>query len=449
MTNRDELDKLVVTGRASARRRGARQRSAAPEVREAMPFEQLEDYQTMEKLQSLSEMLGVGNPFNHANEGRAGATTVIDGREVINFSSYDYLGLNNDPRPSAAAHRAIDKYGVSPSASRIVSGERPIHREFEAALARHYGTAAALAFVSGHATNVTTIGELMDKRDLIVHDSLIHNSVLVGAKLSGATRRSFAHNDVAALEKVLAEERDRHRNALIVVEGLYSMDGDTAPLAEIIELKRRYGCWLMVDDAHGLGTLGKTGQGAFELAGINPQDVDIWMGTLSKTLGSTGGYICGSTALIELLRGNASGFVYSVGLAPALAAAALEALNILHAEPERVEKLQRNTALFLKLAREAGLDTGTAEPYAIVPVVIGDSLLAAQLSEAMLARGVNALPIIYPAVPQKAARLRFFFSSLHTEDQIREAVKVTSEELRALRASGGASAAAAASLQGL
>lgn len=429
----DDFDRFVATGRDAARRRGDRPAADAPSpAQAAMRFEDLEKYQMLMTMHEVLRAHGLNNPFHREHQGRAGAVTHIDGREYINFSSYNYLGLNGDPRLTGAAHAAIDEYGISPSASRLVAGERDIHGRFEAALARHYGTAAALSFVSGHATNVTAIGELMEPGDLILHDSLIHNSVMVGAQLSGAMRRSFPHNDAGALDEILTRERGRFRNVLIVVEGLYSMDGDAAPLAEFIDIKRAHGCWLMVDDAHGLGTLGATGRGAFEHAGIDPSEVDIWMGTLSKTLAATGGYICGSQALIDVLKANAPGFVYSVGLAPALAASALAALEVLHAEPGRVTALHRNTALFLDLARGAGLDTGTAEPWAIVPLLVGDSARAVGLSEALLARGLNVLPIVYPAVPQNAARLRFFLSAAHSEDQIRQAVAATAEAVAVL-----------------
>jgi 8-amino-7-oxononanoate synthase len=402
----------------------------------ATPFDRLPDYDTLTKMRAVGAMMGVANPFYRSHDGHASATSMIDGVEVINFASYDYLGLNADPRPAAAAHAAIDTYGVSPSASRLVAGERPVHGALERALARHYRTDAAVVFVSGHATNVATIGELMGEGDLILHDSLIHNSVMVGAKLSGASRRSFAHNDLGALARLLAENRSQYRNALVVVEGLYSMDGDIAPLPGLIALKKQYGFWLMVDEAHSLGSIGATGQGSFEAFGIDPSDVDIWMGTLSKTLGSTGGYVAGSTALVDLLKAQASGFVYSVGLAPAMAAAALTALDILHAEPDRAATLQSNAQLFLDLAAKAGLDTGTAIASAVIPVMVGDSLLAAKVSERLLARGLNALPIIYPAVPMQSARLRFFITSAHSPAQIEAAVRITKEERDRLLAEG-------------
>lgn len=399
----------------------------------ATPFDQLPEFRVIERMRLASEAMGFANPYFRVHDGHAMAQTVIEGRERLNFASYDYAGLNADRRTADAAIAAIERHGVSPSGSRLVSGERPVHRALEEALARHYGAAAAICFVSGHSTNVSTIGCLMGEGDLIFYDNLAHNSIQVGAKLSGAARRSFAHNDMAALEALLVENRARFRNAMIVVEGHYSMDGDTAPLPELVALKRKYGCWLMVDEAHALGCVGATGKGVFEHHGTDPAEVDIWMGTLSKTLASTGGYIAGSRALIELLMANASGYVYSVALAPALAASALTALELLAAEPWRVRKLQENTALFIAEARAAGLDTGAAEPFSIVPVMVGDSMLAAKLSERLLDRGLNALPVIFPAVPMQGARLRFFLTALHEPDQIRAAVETTRDELQKLR----------------
>jgi 8-amino-7-oxononanoate synthase len=381
-------------------------------------------------------LIGVTDPFFRCHEGHAAARTRIAGREVLNFASYDYCGLNADPRVGDAAKAAIDVFGTSPSGSRLVAGSRPIHDDLELALARHYGAQAALTFVSGHSTNVSTIGHLMGEGDLILFDSLCHNSIQVGMKLSGAARRAFPHNDMKALEALLAENRGRFRHTLIVTEGLFSMDGDVPPLAALVALKQRFGSWLMVDEAHALGCVGPGGLGSFALEGIDRGEVDIWMGTLSKTLAATGGFIAGSAALIDILRGHASGFVYSVALAPALAAAALCALELLGREPERAAKLQANSALFLDEARKAGLDTGTAGPYGILPVLVGDTLIATKLSERLLERGFNVMPVMFPAVPMRGARLRFFLSALHEAEEIREAVSQTAEELRDLKQSG-------------
>lgn len=428
---------LVAAARAAAQRRALRPAAVADAAR---GFESHPDWRDSQRMKQVATLVGVTSPFFRMHHGHAGAVTVIDGREMVNFASYDYCGLNADPRIAAAAKAAIDAYGVSPSGSRLVAGCRPVHDALEAALARHYEADAALCFVSGHSTNVSTIAQVMGEGDLILHDALCHNSILVGVKLSGAARRAFPHNDLATLERLLVENRGLYRNALIVTEGLFSMDGDVPPLADLVALKRRFGCWLMVDEAHALGCVGARGRGSFEETGVAPGDVDIWMGTLSKTLAATGGYIAGSATLIELLRGHAAGFVYSVALAPALAAAAEQALALLTAEPERVARLQGNASAFLAAAREAGLETGSAGPYGIVPIIVGDSLLAAKLSERLLALGINVMPVMFPAVPMQGARLRFFLSALHGAEQIEAAVVATAETLKELRKEGFGSA---------
>jgi 8-amino-7-oxononanoate synthase len=386
-------------------------------------------FQTMNKHRSVANMLGLKNPFYRAHDGRLGATAVHEGRELVNFASYDYLGLNQEPAVAEAAKAAIDECGTSVSASRLVAGERMMHRELERELADFYGSDACLTFVSGHATNISTIGMLMTSEDLIVQDELMHNSAIVGAKLSRATSINFRHNDLDDLEKVLRENRAKHKNALIVAEGLYSMDGDYPDLPRLIEIKKRYGAWLMIDEAHALGVLGKTGRGAHEHFNIDPREVDIWMGTLSKTLGSCGGYICGSHDLIEILKYQAPGFVYSVGLSPPATAAALAALRVLKADPGRVATLQANGRFFVEEAARVGLDTMTSAGLSVVPVMIGDPVRAVRLTDRLLERGINALPIIHPAVPMKAARIRFFITSRHTREQISSTVKIVAEEL--------------------
>ncbi len=384
-------------------------------------------YEKMLVPKAAADRLGLRNPFFIAHDGVAGAVTRIEGREYINFSSYNYLGLSGHPAISKAAKDAIDRYGTSASASRLVAGERPIQRELEETLAELYEVEDCVVFVSGHATNVFTIATLFGPKDLIIHDSLIHNSVLEGIRLAGSTRRSFPHNDTQALDAILAEIRGQFERALIVVEGHYSMDGDLPDLPALIDIKRRYGCFLMVDEAHSLGVIGATGKGIREHHGVAGKDVDIWMGTLSKTLAGCGGYIAGERALVELLKYNAPGFVYSVGIAPPLAAASLAALKIMQKEPERVARLHENAQRFLTLARAAGFDTGSSQGFAIVPIITGSSLKAAKLSNRLFERGINVQPIIYPAVEEKAARLRFFLSSLHTEGQIRQTIEVLKE----------------------
>jgi len=407
-----------------ARLRGGEDEQAAADPRGFSSIQNLRDWGLMRE---AMRSLGITSPFFRAHEGRAGAQSRIGNRAVINFGSYDYLGLNGDARLHAAAAEAMARYGVSASASRLVSGERPVHAALEGALAAHYGQEAALAFVSGHATNVTVIGHLMGPRDLIVHDAAIHNSCAEGARLSGARRVGFAHNDLAAAERELASARRGAARALLLIEGHYSMDGDVPDLAGFVRLARRYDAWLMVDDAHGLGVVGATGRGVFEAAGVDPADVDIWMGTLSKTLCACGGYIAARSDLIDWLRHTVPGFVYSCGLAPPLAATALAALGVMQAEPWRVAKLQRNATLFRDLCRAAGFDTGLSAGLGIVPVVVGSTVRAMRMSEALLGQGVNALPIIFPAVPEKSARLRFFLSAEHEEVDLRATASILAE----------------------
>lgn len=395
-------------------------------------FTTLPGYREVCMQRAAAETLGIGNPFFRTHEERAGATTVIDGLAYDNFSSYDYLGLNGHPAVAAAAKAAIDRYGTSPSASRIVAGERPIHQALETRLAALYGQEACVAFVSGHATNVSAIGALLGPRDLVLHDALAHNSVIMGATLSRAERRSFPHNDLAGLEMLLAQLRPQFQRVMIVVEGLYSMDGDCPDLPALVALKRRHGAWLMVDDAHGLGVLGATGRGLFEEAGVDPRDVDIWMGTLSKTLSSCGGYIAGCAALVDLLKCTSGGFVYSVGMPPAMAGAACAAVDVMLAEPWRVARARENGATFCASAREHGLDIGTTIGRAVVPVIVYDSLVAVTLSQKLFARGINVQPIIHPAVPERTSRLRFFITADHDEAQIRRTVAAVAEELRGI-----------------
>lgn len=408
--------------------------SRAPDLQPGVPeafyrFDLHPGYQQIRIINDGAERLGLKSPFFKQHQGIAGATTQIDGREFINFGSYNYLGLCGDPDVSAAAKAAIDNYGTTVSASRIVSGERPLHRQLERALADVYEVEDAIVFVSGHATNVSVIGHLFGPKDLVLHDALIHNSTLQGAQLSGAKRLSFPHNDWAALDALLTEQRPHFERVLIVIEGIYSMDGDYPDLPRFIDIKRRHHVFLMVDEAHSFGVMGATGRGIREHFGVAGQDVDIWMGTLSKALAGCGGYIAGVSALVEHLKFMAPGFLYSVGMAPPLAAASLESLQKLLREPHRVEGLKANGACFLKLAQAHGIDTGLSTGLAVIPVITGSSIKAARLSEALFQRGISVQPILFPAVPEKAARLRFFMSCQHTEAQIQFTVDAIAEEL--------------------
>jgi 8-amino-7-oxononanoate synthase len=405
-------------------------RPAQPDIpAAAYQFDQFPEYLRLrESLDGLAAA-GLSNPFFTVHDGPTTDTTLIAGRKLINFSSYNYLGMSGDPAVSAAAHAAIDRYGTSASASRLVSGQREIHVELEQAISRFLGTEDTIVMVGGHATNETVIGHLLGPGDLILHDALAHNSIVQGCLLSGARRRPFAHNDWRAADKLLDQFRHEYRRVLVAIEGVYSMDGDVPDVPKFVEIKKRHKTLLMIDEAHSIGVLGATGRGVGEHCGVARSDVDVWMGTLSKALGSCGGYIAGGKALVEYLRYTAPGFVFAAAMAPAAAAAALAALRLLEAEPQRVARLRDNSRLFLSLARQGGLDTGRSCDSPIVPVILGNSFRCVKLSEAMFARGVNVQPIVHPAVEESAARLRYFITACHTEEQIRQTVAAMVEEL--------------------
>jgi 7-keto-8-aminopelargonate synthetase-like enzyme len=267
---------------------------------------------------------------------------------------------------------------------------------------------------------------------LILHDELAHNSIVQGCLLSGARRRPFEHNDWKAVDQVLQDQRREYRRVLIAIEGTYSMDGDIPPLPQFIEVKKRHKAFLLVDEAHSAGVLGQRGRGVGEYWDVNPADVDLWMGTLSKSFGSCGGYIAGCKAVVEYLKYTAPGFVYSVGISPSNAAAALASIRLLEREPQRVRRLHERADLFLTLAKQLGLNTGMSKDTPVVPIILGDSMQCLALSHALQRRGINVQPIVHPAVEERKSRLRFFITANHTEEQIRLAIETLAEELRKL-----------------
>jgi 8-amino-7-oxononanoate synthase len=394
------------------------------------------DIATFPEVQKLDQRLadfdriGMRNPYFQVHDGTARNRSRIGGVEMLNFSSYNYLGFSGHPEVITAAKDAIDRYGTSVSASRLVSGERQIHRDLEAGIARHIGVEDAVVFVSGHATNVTTIGHLFDHNDLILHDSLSHDSILQGIYLSGAKRKSYVHGDIEDLQRTLSRTRSRYRRVLICSEGLFSMDGDICALPRLIEIKKQFQCNLIIDEAHSIGVLGPSGRGiAHHFTGINPKDVDLWMGTLSKSFASCGGYIAGGKPLVRYLKFTAPGFLYSVGMSPPNAAAAFKSLELMQRHPEIVEQLRQRSQLFLTLARGKGINTGYSVGAAVIPAIIGDSDKCVRLSQALAERRINVQPIIHPAVEENAARLRFFISATHSEEEIHQAVDILAEEM--------------------
>jgi 8-amino-7-oxononanoate synthase len=400
-----------------------------PVEESAYRIDKFPEYLELRKRLVNSRLAGLKNPYFNLHERVVNDTSVIGGKTYINYSSYNYVGMSGDPAVTRAAREAMERYGTSVSASRIASGEKPLHRELEKAIADFLGTESCIVFVGGYVTNVTVVGHIVGKGDLILHDSLAHDSILQGAKMSGATRRPFPHNDWQALDKMLASLRPHYRRVLIAIEGVYSMDGDIPDLRKFVGIRKKYKTLLMVDEAHSLGVLGETGRGVGEYFGVNRKDVDLWMGTLSKSLASCGGYIAGSNELVEYLKYTAPGFVYSVGISPANAAASLEAIRQIKLHPERVRKLQERSAMFLKLAKQANIDTGLSHDSAVIPCIVGNSVRCLQLSEGLWKRGINVQPILYPAVEENMARLRFFLTATHTEEQIRYTIDAIAQEL--------------------
>ncbi len=382
-----------------------------------------------DRVVALAEKMGMESPLFLNADRAAKATIHIGGKDYINFSTYDYLDINTHPRITAAVTKAAELFGTSAGASRLVGGERSPHRLLENAISEFLGTEDCIVYVSGHATNVSTLGFLFGPRDLILYDQLAHNSLMQGARLSGATRFAYAHNDCDDLERLLKTKRSAHRRCVIVTEGLFSMDGNIPDLPRLIQLKKEFDCMLMVDEAHSFGTIGEHGGGVREYFNINPDDVDLWMSTLSKTLCGCGGYIAGKKDLIDHLKHGSPGFVFSVGLSPVLAVASYTALQILKSEPERVHKLQHISQYFLAYAKEKGLNTGEAQGYAIVPVITGESMVSGFLATRLFNRGIYVMPISFPAVKEGEARLRFFLSASQTEENVRTAIDALVEEL--------------------
>jgi len=346
----------------------------------------------------------------------------VDNQWMLDFGSYNYVGMSGRKETKDAAKAAIDKYGTSASGSRLLAGEKTLHKELEAAIAEWKHTETALVLVGGHSTNVTCVGNFCGKGDLIVYDAIAHNSIEQGCRLSQATAKPFPHNDVKALESILRNQRHKFGKVLIVVEGAYSMDGDIAPVPDYVRLKKKYGCFLMVDEAHSACVIGKTGGGVDEYFGLAPDDIDIKYGTLSKGLGTCGGYLAGSHAIIDYMRYNLPGFVFSVGISPPLAAASLEAIRLLRSDPSIMERLHRNIHCFIEEAHKRHFNTCLAGETAIVPILVGKDEDAWELSNRLRKKGVIVPPAVYPAVPKNKARLRFCVISEHQPEEIIEAL---------------------------
>jgi len=353
-------------------------------------------------------------------EGSQGPRVVIDGSEVLLLCSNNYLGLADHPRVRQAAAAAAERYGAGTGASRLISGTMGIHRKLEERLADFKGTEAALLFGSGYLANTGTVAALAGRGDVVFSDELNHASIIDGCRLSRAETFIYRHRDLEHLQYGLNQAGDRA--ALIVTDGVFSMDGDVAPLIDLVELARRYGAKLMVDEAHGTGTLGPGGRGSVAAAGLEGQ-VDVIVGTLGKALGSYGAYVCASAEIIELLVNVSRPFIFSTAPPPPSVGAALAALGILDSSPGLVEQLRRNGAGLRQALTLNGLEIGPSRTQ-IVPVIVGDARRTVALAERILEGGIYAQAIRPPTVPEGSSRLRLTVMANHREDELQRAAKV-------------------------
>jgi len=346
----------------------------------------------------------------------------FDGRMVVNLSSNNYLGLNTHPALVRAAIEATERFGVGSGAVRSIAGTMKIHVELEKRIAQFKNVEACVVFQSGFTANAGTVSAILGKGDLIISDELNHASIIDGCRLSRADIRVFPHKDTEALEKILAETQALPGKKLVITDGVFSMDGDIAPLPKIVELAARYGAIMMVDDAHASGVLGKSGRGTIDHFGLHGK-VDIQVGTLSKAIGAMGGYVCGSRNLIEYLYHRARPFLFSTSHPPAVAATCLAAFDILEKEPHWIERLWKNARFFKDGLDKLGFNTGSSETP-INPVMIGKGELAMSFADELFKEGVFAQGIGYPTVPESKSRIRTIVTATHSREQLQYALDV-------------------------
>jgi glycine C-acetyltransferase len=362
-------------------------------------------------------------------QGEQSSRARFDGRDVINLSSNNYLGLTTHPKLYDAALAAIREWGVGSGSVRTIAGTMELHMRLERRIAEFKQTEAAVVFQSGFTANAGTVSSLLGKGDVILSDELNHASIIDGARLSRAEIKVFPHRDVDALERLLVETEVVPRR-LVITDGVFSMEGDIAPLPAIAAAARRHGAIMMVDDAHASGVLGRAGRGTVDHFDLHGQ-VDVQVGTLSKAIGVLGGYVCGSRSLIEFLYHRARPFLFSTSHPPAVAAACLAAFDVLEQEPERIERLWSNTRHFKEGLNRLGFDTGLSETP-IMPILVGESELAMKFSDRLFEKGVFAQGIGYPTVAKGRARLRTIVTATHTEEDLDRALAILGETGRAL-----------------
>ena len=355
-------------------------------------------------------------------EGPTGARARFDGRDVINLASNNYLGLASHPRMNAAAARAAEELGAGSGAVRTIAGTMAMHRKLERRFAEFKHAEAALMFQSGFTANAGTVAAILDKEDVIVSDRLNHASIIDGARLSRAEIKVFEHKDAEHADALLAESARPGRRQLLITDGVFSMDGDIAPVPALVEVAERHGAIMMIDDAHASGVLGSGGAGTVDHFGLHGR-VDIQVGTLSKAIGVLGGFIAGPRQLIEWLVNRGRPYLFSTSTPPAVTAACLEALDILRDEPERLARLWSNTALFKAGLHDLGYDTGMSETP-ITPVITGDEEQTQAFARRLFEEGVFTPAIVFPTVAKGAARVRTIVTADHTEDDLHDALEI-------------------------
>ncbi|MBI3740132.1 MAG: glycine C-acetyltransferase [Chloroflexi bacterium] len=359
-------------------------------------------------------------------ESPQGAWIVVDGKRVLNFCSNNYLGLANDARLRDAAKRAIDQYGAGPAAVRSIAGTLALHRELEARLAKFKGVEATIVFQSGFTSNLGAISALVGKDDVIFSDELNHASIIDGGRLSGAKIVRYAHNDAGALDDAIKKEGDRegrpYTRALIISDGVFSMDGDIAPLPALVDIAEKHDVMLMIDDAHGEGVLGRGGRGIVDHFKMHGR-VDIEIGTMSKAFGVVGGYVAGKNEIVEWLNQRGRPFLFSSALTAADTAACLASVDILESSTELVDKLWENARYFKSEMKKLGFDTGKSETP-ITPIMLGDEMLARKFSARLFEENVFAMPITYPTVAKGKARLRVMISAAHARADLDRGIEM-------------------------
>jgi len=357
--------------------------------------------------------------------------STFDGREVINLSSNNYLGLTTHPKPRQYAIEATEKYGVGSGAVRTIAGTMSIHMELEEKIARFKHVEASVVFQSGFTANAGTVSAILGKEDVIISDALNHASIIDGCRLSRAEIKVFPHKDVNACEDVLRSLENYKGHKLLISDGVFSMDGDIAPLPDLVGLAEKYGCIMMIDDAHSSGVLGRNGRGTVDHFGLHGR-VDIQVGTLSKAIGALGGYVCATRDTIDYLYHRARPFLFSTSHPPSVAASCIAAFEVLEQEPELIDRLWSNTRFFKSGLQKLGFDTGASETP-ITPVMVGDAALAHEFSRQLFQNGVFAMGIGFPTVPKGKARIRTIVTATHTEAELARALDIMSGVARELK----------------